>query len=302
MGRLKLLGKFAGTAAAAFVPALSVGVSTAQSHRMQTPFEMVELQETQPRESDIREWEHTHPLHFALRVNEYDRALEAMRLMTAAEARDPWGRTPLSLAADDESAAAYDMVRALLQYGANPNGRDGDGLTPLHYAARSGNLAVVEMLVNRGAKIDAVIEDGEGEDVTPLHLAYEKRRTRVIEFMENHGAKISDERRKELEIQAKADEYYERMTATVPKEVTPKQEPRWRLKQSIMAQQMAVIESGHLTSEERAVMDAFYTSYIESLGKEQPDDVSFLDWIRDIHNDAIQSANQKPESTKQLNL
>ncbi len=295
MERLKTFRKCVAAAAVA----LSGGEAVAQNHGLQTLLDMMELQEKKLQELDITEWKHSYPLHFALRSNEYDRAIEVMRMMTDMEVKDPWGRTPLSLAADDEAAVAYDMARALLQYGADPNGRDRDGLTPLHYAATAGNLAVVEMLVDRGAKIDAVIEDGKDENTTPLYLAYKKGRTRVIEFLENRGGTIPDEQRKELEIQAKTAAHYERMTAAVPKGMTSEQESNWRLERFMMAQRIALAESGHLSPEMLEAMDVFYAHYLEGLEGERPAEVSYSEWLVNNHMHAIEASQAAIEKLPQ---
>jgi len=44
----------------------------------------------------------------------------------------------------------------LLRRGANPNLKDSNGCVPLHYAAESGNLDVVKLLVTHHANVDAV--------------------------------------------------------------------------------------------------------------------------------------------------
>ena len=46
---------------------------------------------------------------------------------------------------------------------------DGHRNTPLHNAAKQGNVQAVQILLDRGAKADAVNVDGE----TPMHLAAE---------------------------------------------------------------------------------------------------------------------------------
>jgi Ankyrin repeat len=45
-------------------------------------------------------------------------------------------------------------VRLLLDRGADPAGADHDGMTPLHWAAAHGRLAVVEELLRRGAPLE----------------------------------------------------------------------------------------------------------------------------------------------------
>lgn len=44
----------------------------------------------------------------------------------------------------------------LLKRGANPNLKDSNGCVPLHYAAESGSLDVVKLLINHHANVDAV--------------------------------------------------------------------------------------------------------------------------------------------------
>ena len=63
--------------------------------------------------------------------------------------RHPSGSTPLH-----ELVGYPDMVRLLLAKGADPNVRDvGDNATPLHFAAGSGNLESVRILLDAGADV-----------------------------------------------------------------------------------------------------------------------------------------------------
>lgn len=87
---------------------------------------------------------------------------------------------PAALAAQDTSpgaderllAAARDgrveVVRTLLQEGADVNAARGDGLTALHLAAEGGHEAVADALVAAGAAVDAGTRIGR---YTPLHVA-----------------------------------------------------------------------------------------------------------------------------------
>ena len=49
-----------------------------------------------------------------------------------------------------------DTIIKLLRQGADPNIADREGYTPLHYAVMKGNLAVVNVLLQKGANRDAI--------------------------------------------------------------------------------------------------------------------------------------------------
>jgi len=61
-----------------------------------------------------------------------------------------------------DAAGADDLekVRALLEQGADVNAASGDGMTALHRAARTGNLAMAELLIGAGANLEAKINFG----------------------------------------------------------------------------------------------------------------------------------------------
>ena len=83
----------------------------------------------------------------------------------------PAGFTPLhSAVADDTGAAAKEIVRMLLDAGADPNARSASGGTPLHTAAFTGDVTMIRLLLAAGAS--PVVEDDKGR--TPLDLARER--------------------------------------------------------------------------------------------------------------------------------
>ncbi len=78
--------------------------------------------------------------------------------------KSKYGRTPLHTAAYE---GRFDVVKLLLEHGADPNTQDKDGRTPLHWAALRGLVDVVRLLLVHGA--DPTVEDEDGK--TPLDLA-----------------------------------------------------------------------------------------------------------------------------------
>ena len=83
--------------------------------------------------------------------------VEVLRVLLASradlEARDPFGRTALSLACDrrkDDDSCNH-VVQLLVQGRADTNAEDDEGLTPLWYAVRRCNLRHVSLLLEAGA-------------------------------------------------------------------------------------------------------------------------------------------------------
>ena len=105
------------------------------------------------------------------------------------------------------------MMSALLSMGADPNLPNFEGLTALHYAARAGMLAVVELLVDRfGADVNegkTPLEGEPDENETPLAWAAIEGNLRVVSFLERRGAKAHESAKLRMKIQiAQAVHYY----------------------------------------------------------------------------------------------
>jgi ankyrin repeat protein len=95
-------------------------------------------------------------------------------------ASQPAGFTPLhSAVADDAGADVQDLVRMLLDAGADPNARSASGGTPLHTAGFTGNVPVTETLLAGGA--DPQATDAKG--LTPLDYARDKGHPEVAAIL-----------------------------------------------------------------------------------------------------------------------
>jgi len=98
-----------------------------------------------------------------------------------ANLKDNDGRTPLHLVAE---WADREIVELLLDKGAKINAKeDESGFTALHHAARFGNKNAAELLIARGADINA--KDKQGH--TPLYVAA-NHDYKVTELLMNKGA------------------------------------------------------------------------------------------------------------------
>jgi len=105
------------------------------------------------------------PLHLAA----FFGRLEAVRLLVERGAAvDAFGRGWMTGTAMHSAVSRLhsDIVRLLLEAGANPNVRQSAGWTPLHSAAANGDLASVDLLLDAGA--DPTATNDEGRSVTDL--------------------------------------------------------------------------------------------------------------------------------------
>ncbi|UCG66969.1 MAG: ankyrin repeat domain-containing protein, partial [Deltaproteobacteria bacterium] len=77
-----------------------------------------------------------------------------------------------------------DRVKAMLAGGANVNAWDQLNASALHYACQQGNIEVAELLIAKGARVDA-------GRATPLHYAVEKGHKEVVELLIAKGANVN---------------------------------------------------------------------------------------------------------------
>ena len=126
------------------------------------------------------------PLHAAANSGN----LEMVRILIEYDpaninARYGSGWTALYCASEGRNPEDGSVVRFLLEHGADVNGQDLDGWTPLHVASISGALEVVRLLLEHGADVEAKKNDGN----TALQVATDIGHDEVVKLLGEHGAK-----------------------------------------------------------------------------------------------------------------
>lgn len=101
------------------------------------------------------------------------------------KATNNYGADAMRLAAD---TANTEIIRLLLKAGADPESPNADGETALHLVARSGNVEAAKLLLKAGAKVNAVEQFG-GQ--TPLMWAAARRHPQMVELLLSKGADVN---------------------------------------------------------------------------------------------------------------
>ena len=112
-------------------------------------------------------------------------------------ARNDNDETPLHVAA---RKGQLEVVKALIQKQANMDAKERGGNTPFHWAVLYGNLSVAVFLYKRGAKLEETNARGE----TIIHTAVRESDLDIVKYLISHGAdlKAKDKRGKNLIMKA----------------------------------------------------------------------------------------------------
>ena len=119
-------------------------------------------------------------------VNEGHKEVVKILLNGGADCNKPDkdGCTPLHLAARYGNG---DVVRIILDSGAEPNGDDRYRCTPLHIAAECGFEGVANMLLDAQAEIEKTCSFGQ----TPLHIAVLRNQHNMVKLLLDNGASLT---------------------------------------------------------------------------------------------------------------
>ena len=130
------------------------------------------------------------PLHFAASQGHLEMARRLLKLKVDVDSLNDNGLTPLQRASEGRREGYLDIMRLLLNYGANVNVHDNHRNTPLHFAVSEGHLEVARMLLEHNADVDSLNRKG----LTPLCSALEYRREGcldIVRLLLYHGANVN---------------------------------------------------------------------------------------------------------------
>ena len=123
------------------------------------------------------------PIHDAAKGNDVGKIKTLLNASPGAiKATDPFGRSPLGVAAHNGGKEA---AAALIAAGADLNFRDNFLQTPIFWALLNGHTDLVELLLEKKADPNAKSRAGD----TPLKLARKQDNKRATELLIKHGAK-----------------------------------------------------------------------------------------------------------------
>jgi len=122
------------------------------------------------------------PLIYAIENKHPNIAQKLIEKGASLEADKKYGLTPLHSAIQHKDIKTLSLL--LNQRTIDINHQNIDGSAPLHYAVIANNFKSVELLVNKGVKLD--LQDKEGS--TPLSVAVSKNQIKIVKFLLSHGA------------------------------------------------------------------------------------------------------------------
>ena len=125
------------------------------------------------------------PLQWAVYNGDVAEVRRLLRAGANVSLANNYGATPMSLAAE---VGNTDMLKVLLEAGANVESPNADGQTALLAVARTGNVEAAKLLLDHGAAVDAKEKFG-GQ--TPLMWAAARRHPAMMQLLIAKGADVN---------------------------------------------------------------------------------------------------------------
>ena len=131
------------------------------------------------------------PLHYAA-IEGREGCEEIVELLIAngavVNAKTSWGTTPL-----DEAKRYPEIADFFHKHGDKTGEELRSGMTLLHIAAKEGKKETIELLIAKGADVNAKVASGSNKDKIPLDLAITRKHTEIADLLRKHGGKTGEE-------------------------------------------------------------------------------------------------------------
>jgi ankyrin repeat protein len=129
------------------------------------------------------------PLDYA-HWRDHEEVIETLNAHNAQREHEKGGKGigQSSLIHDAALDGDIDEVQRQLDAGVDPNLKSSKGATPLFYAVYGGHLEIVELLITRGADVNALYLNGN----SVLDQAHDYDDQEMVELLEAHGAEVAD--------------------------------------------------------------------------------------------------------------
>jgi len=133
----------------------------------------------------------TYPIHEAVEKGNIEAVLKHIANGEDINTKDEWNSTPLFYAA---YGGHKEIAELLIAKGADVNAKVRSdkgipGLTPLFYAARGDQPKVAALLIAKGAMVNVTDDNG----ATPLDYAMIDNHSETADLLRKHGAKTGEE-------------------------------------------------------------------------------------------------------------